>query len=207
MTDLYGNLDELLASVRRRAEQRVLARQAKTGDRTSTLLDEAREEAERVRTAMEAQGARDAEDACRQCLAVADLERRERRLQAREERIERVFEAALRTLLERYGESGLPPETLKRLARSAAPSLPPGEVRLQLDAASLARVDADTVADWAPNGVTYLLDPEPLPHRHGLVARSGRASVDATLEGRLDQARSRLRRRVDDVLRGEDAPA
>lgn len=203
MTDLYGNVDELLASVRRRAEQRALAHQTASAETADRLLGEARAEADAERERVTERGRAEAEEACRQCLAAADLERRERRLAAREARLERVFADAYQRLLGRYGDDGVPPDTLARLARKAAPSLPAGEVRLQLDAASLAHVDADTVARWAPNDrVWFVLDPEPLPNRHGLVARAGRASVDATLEGRLEQARSLLRRRVDDALRG-----
>jgi vacuolar-type H+-ATPase subunit E/Vma4 len=198
---MYGNLDDLLASVRRRAEQRALVRRASSEEQAERILDEARQRAEAVRAELLEQGRRDAAESCRQCLAVADLERRERRLAAREERLAHVFDAARAALLDAYAKDGLPAETLRRLALDALASLPEGEATLQLDAASRARLDADEVASWPTGeGHAFVLDDEPLTGRHGLVVRVGRASVDATLEGRLERARAELRGRVAGLL-------
>lgn len=201
MSDMYGNLDELLASVRRRAEQRALAEQASSEEQAERTLEEARARAETLRAELLEQGRRAAAESCRQCLAVADLERRERRLSARETRLERVFDAARRALLDAYADDGLPAEVLRRLALDAVASLPDGDATLQLDAASRAQLDAAEVASWpAGERHAFVLDDEPLEGRHGLVVRVGRASVDATLEGRLERARAELRGRVARLL-------
>jgi vacuolar-type H+-ATPase subunit E/Vma4 len=198
---MHGNLDDLLASVRRRAEQRALARRASSEDQAERLLDEASERADTLRTELLEQGRRDAAESCRQCLAVADLERRERRLAAREARLDGVFDDARSALLDAYADDGLPPEVVRRLALDAASSLPEGEATLLLDRASRARLTPDEVAGWSSDERhAFVLDDATLPDRHGVVVRIGRASVDATLEGRLERACVELRGRVDRLL-------
>jgi vacuolar-type H+-ATPase subunit E/Vma4 len=198
---MHGNLEDLLASVRRRAEQRALARRASSEEQAERILDEARQQAGAVRAELLEQGRRDAAESCRQCLAVADLERREHRLAAREARLDAVFDAAGRALLDAYGDDGLPPDAVRRLALDAAASLPEGEATLRLDPASRARLSPDEVAGWPTDDRhAFVLDDATLEGRHGLVVRIGRASVDATLEGRLERARVELRARVDGLL-------
>lgn len=200
MTGLRGDLDELVAQVRRRAEQRALGIEASAEGNADEILDEAAERAEAIRATIEAEGRRAAEEACRQCLAVADLERRRRRLEAREARLDRVWETARKRLLE-LAEGGIDPQTLARLARHAARELGADEVVIRLDDASMGGVGEEDVAGWAEeDGPALRLDPEPLPRRHGVVAHAGRSSIDATLEGRLDQARERLRAEIDGLL-------
>lgn len=200
MTSLRGNLDELVAQVRRRAEQRALGIEASTEAKADEIEAEGAERAEAIRAAIQAEGRRAAEEACRQCLAVADLERRRRRLDAREARLIRVWEAARDRLME-LAEGGIDPDTLARLARHAARELSADEVDIRLDEASLGQVGDDDVAGWADDdGPAFRRDPEPLPRRHGVIAHAGRASVDATFEGRLEQARERLRTEVDALL-------
>ena len=87
------------------------------------------------------------------------------------------------------------------MARGAAASLDASEVTIELDQASRRRVSEAEVAAWAAgDGRALRLAGAPLAHGHGLVARAGRASVDATLEGRLAQARSLLRAEVETLL-------
>ena len=115
-------------------------------------------------------------------------------------RIQRQFPAA-RALLDAYGDDGLAPETVRRLALDAVASLPEGEATLHLDPASRARLTPDEVAAWPTDDLhAFVLDEGTLEGRHGLVVRIGRASVDATLEGRLERARVELRARVDRLL-------
>lgn len=200
MTGLRGNLDELVAQVRRRAEQRALGLEASTEAKAEKILEEGAERAEAIRATIQAEGRHAAEEACRQCLAVADLERRRRRLEAREARLRRVWEAAHERLVE-LAEGGVDPATLARLARHAARELGSDEVTVRLDEASLNHVSDEDVAGWADeDGPALRRDPEPLPRRHGVIAHAGRASIDATLEGRLEQARERLRAEIDALL-------
>jgi len=203
VTGLRGNLDELVAQVRRRAEQRALGLEASTEAKAEEIVEEGAERAEAIRATVQAEGRRAAEEACRQCLAVADLERRRRRLEAREARLSRVWEAARVRLLE-LAEGGVDPDTLARLARHAARELGTEEVTVRLDEASSDHVDDEDVAGWAEeDGPALRRDPEPLTRRHGVIAHAGRASIDATFEGRLEQAREHLRAEIDALLRDE----
>ena len=200
MIGLRGDLDELVAQVRRRAEQRALGLEASTEANADEILEEAAERAEAVRAMIQEEGRQAAEEACRQCLAVADLERRRRRLEAREARLSRVWEAAYDRLME-LADGGIDPDTLARLARHAARELGTDEVSVRLDEASFERVGDEDVAGWADeDGPALRRDPEPLPHRHGVIAHAGRVSIDATFEGRLAQARARLRAEIDALL-------
>ncbi len=200
MTALRGDLGELAAQVRRRAEQRALGIEASAQANVEEILAKATERAEAIRATIREEGRRAAEEACRQCLAVADLERRRRRLEAREARLDRVWETAHERLNE-LADGGIDPGTLARLARHAAHELGGDEVAIRLDHASAAGVDEKNVAGWAEvDGPALRLDPEPLPRRHGVVAQAGRSSIDATLEGRLDQARERLRSEIEALL-------
>lgn len=206
MNELLGNLDDLVAQVHRRAEQRAMALRSSASDKADRILAEGRERAQKERERIEEEGRRDADEARRQRLAVADLERRRRRLEARERRLESVWEAA-REALEERAEEGLSAEVLARLARHGAVQLSGDEATVELDAASLENVEDDDVAGWAEqDGPTLSLAGEPLERRHGVVVRAGRASVDCTLEGRLSEARERLRSEIVDLLEPE-APA
>jgi len=113
-----------------------------------------------------------------------------------------VFDAADERLKARI-EAGLAPEVIARLVRQAASSLPPGEVTVTVDAANRARLAPDAVEAWHTDTHAFHLDDASLAERHGAVVRSGRASVDATIEGRLAQARDQLRSQVDERLHGD----
>lgn len=205
MSELLGNLEELVAHVRRRAEQRALALESGTEAKAERIREEAEEQARALREEARERGRRAASEACRQRLAVADLERRRLRLESREARLERVW-AAAREKLMRRAENGLDEATLARLARDAASRLGADEATIELDEASRRRLSADDVAGWAADdGPALRLDEAPLARGQGLVAHAGRASVDATLEGRLAQARTRLRSEVEEALTDPDA--
>lgn len=200
MNARLGNVDELVSHVQRRAEQRAMALEAAGEERAREIETRAAEEAEAIRRELVDAGRHAAAEARRQRLSSAELARRHKRLEAREARLERVWDAAHEELARR-GADGVAPDTLARLAREAARRLGGSEVVVQLDKASFGRVDADDVAAWSDeDGPTLRLDPDPLPRGRGLIARSGRASVNATFEGRLDRARSELRAEIDALL-------
>ncbi len=205
---LYGDLEDLLAGVRRRAEQRALARRTEADAAAERRLEEAAEEAERRAAEIRARGERAAEAACRRCLADAERERRDARLEARDARIRAVFDDAAAALAAR-GADGLDVATLRRLATDAATSLPPGPVEVVLDAASRARLVAEAdVGGWSDGAHRFALADATLDAAHGPIVRQGRARVDGTLEGRLERARVRLRADVDARLHdGADAEA
>jgi vacuolar-type H+-ATPase subunit E/Vma4 len=206
VNELLGNLDDLVGQVHRRAGQRALALRSSASDKADRILAEGRENARQARERIEEEGRRDADEARRQRLAVADLERRRRRLEAREQRLEQIWRAAHEALRER-AEAGLSTEVLARLARHGAAQLGAEQVSVQVDAASLDTVDDEEVARWAADdGPAFALAGEPLEARHGVVVRAGRASVDCTLEGRLNEARERLRGEIVDLLEAEEAP-
>ena len=198
MSALLGNLDELVAQVRRRAEQRALAIEHRGEEEAKGLLAAAdarvQEEVQRIAEGAERAAASERREA----------RRRRRALDAREAQLERVWEAAERAL----AEVALDHDTLARLAREAAAALGGEEVRLRLDAASAAGLDDATVAGWRePDGPALVLDPTPLERGRGLEARSGRSSIDATLSGRLVAAREHLRGEVAAILTGEPRSA
>lgn len=204
MNGRLGNVDDLVSHVQRRAEQRAVALESQGETRAREIEEHGEEKAEAVRREILDAGRRAAAEARRQRLAAAELERRHRRLNAREDRLERVWDAARRELARR-GTEGIAPETLARLARDAARRLGGDEVTIELDEISLRGIDADDVAAWSEaDAPTLILAAEPLPRGHGLVARSGRASIDATFEGRLERARHDLRTEIDMLLSQTD---
>jgi len=202
VTAPLGNVDDLVAQVRRRVEQRALAVEAAAEAQAQRILEEGEARARAAGEALADAGRRAAEEARGQRLAAADLDRRRRRLDAREARLERVWVAA-REGLERLAATPDGRAALARLARAAAARLQGAEVVLQVDRFAHAELRPDEVAGWsAPEGPPLRLHPEPLPRGHGLVALADRASVDATYEGRLTQARERLRSEIDALLGG-----
>jgi len=204
MTKVLGNLEELLANVRRRAERKALATEAaadpavaRVEAETEARAREAREDAAKI-------CAEASEATRRERLADAELDRRRRRLAAREERLERVWEAA-RTELERLAASPEGDAAIAAICRAAARSLGGDVATVVLDAGHHARLTPADVAGWsAPEGPKLRLDPAPSTAGPGVLVRVGRATVDATLDERLDQARQRLRADVEALLRGAD---
>ncbi|MDZ7799695.1 MAG: V-type ATP synthase subunit E family protein [Trueperaceae bacterium] len=209
MSRVLGDLDGLIARVRRRAEQRALAREASSEEEARRIQEEGQQRAEHAREAILAQGRRDAAEAKRRRLATAELERKQRMLEAREARIEQAFTAAQAALEEHTFEAAYA-DTLARLARQAARELGGDTVVVQLDPTMHARCSGEEVAAWAEeDGPALQRAAEPLQQGRGLVARSGRASVDATFANRLEGARTRLRGEVEARLAArasEDTP-
>lgn len=218
MAELYGNLDDLLAQVRLRAEQRALAVEVSTDEQ----VREVREEGLKRATAAAEEVATKGKEACavvrREVLAAAEARMLRRSLDAREARLERVWQAAEAEVARRLAADAsapLPPALAQRyaeLARDAAGRLGGDEVLVRLDARALASLPAADVEAWTMlDGPSIALDPAPLEAGHGVVARAGRASVDATFEARLRQAKERLRGEVAALLAGRspaggDAP-
>ena len=203
MPGLLGNLDELVAQVRRRAEQRALVIEHRGEAEATALLESARERSRAEAARIAEASTLAAAQAQREHQAGAGTARRRRELEAREAWLERVWSMAAREL----ADVRLDHATLAVLARDAAATLGGAEVRLRFDPASAAGLDAATVAAWAtPDGPTLVLDPEPLGRGRGLEARSGRSAIDATLETRLEHARERLRGEVAAILAGTAEP-
>lgn len=204
MTQLLGNLEDLIADVRRRAEQHALATEAAaehTAHRIETEAD-ARVQAAREEAANSCAEATEATRLAR--LAEADLDQRRRRLTAREERLERVWEAA-RQELERLVAGPEGDAALAAISRDAAHSLRTDVATVVLDVAHHARLTPEDVASWAaPGGPKLELDPTPSTRGPGVVVRAGRAQVDATLDARLALARQHLRTEVEALLHGAD---
>jgi vacuolar-type H+-ATPase subunit E/Vma4 len=202
MTELLGNLEELIADVRRRAEQRALAIEAAADHEarrieaeTEARVQAAREEA--ARTCAEA-----AEATRRERHAQADLEHRTRRLDARERRLNAVWTAA-KEQLERLAATPAGDAALAAICRDAARRLRADVATVVLDPARHARFTAEDVAGWAaPGGPALELDPTPSSGGPGVLVRAGRATVDATIAERLAQARQQLRGEVEALLQG-----
>lgn len=200
MNGRLGNVDDLVSHVQRRAEQEAVALESDGEEQARELEEQGAQKAEAARQEILDAGRKAAAEARRQRLSAAELERRHRRLKAREDRLERVWEAAHEELVRR-GANGIAPDVLARLARHAARRLGGEAVSIQVDEASLGGIDADVVASWSDADTpTLTLADDPLPRGHGLIAHSGRASVDATFEGRLERARDELRAEIDVLL-------
>lgn len=200
MNQLLGNLDELVAQVRRRTEQRALGVTATAEAQAERLAAKGRARADAIRAAAAEHGVAMRVELDRRRRAVADLARRRRRLEAREAHLELVWRMAAERLIGPTA-SPVPLDALAGLARDGARRLGADEATVCADANTLARLDAAVVAAWSPpEGPRLILDPTPHASGHGLVVRAGRVSVDATLEGRLDQARERLRDEIASLL-------
>lgn len=202
MAEVRGNVDELVARVHRSAERRALATEAAADAQAKRIENEGATQVEAARAAArEVCAARTAEQR-RSQLARADLERRRARLDAREARLERVWSTAQAELERRAGG---PDGDVARaaLCRDAARQLGGDAVVVTLDPDAHARLTAAEVAAWGdPDGPALEKGPEPLPAGHGARVSADRASVDATFEGRLAQAREVLRGTVADLLKG-----
>lgn len=204
MTKLLGNLEDLIADVRRRAERQALATEAAAEQAVRRIEAEADARVQAARAEAAKTCAEASEATRRQRLAEADLDRRRRRLDAREEHLERVWDAA-RKELERLMDGPEGDAALAAISRDAARSLRSDVVTVVLDAAHHARLTAEDVAGWAaPGGPRLELDPTPSAQGPGVLLRAGRATVDATLLERLTQARQHLRADVEALLRGAD---
>lgn len=204
MTKVLGNLEELLANVRRRAERKALATEASADHAVARVQAETDARAKQAREAAAKSCAEASAATRRERLAEAELERRHRRLAAREERLERVWEAAAKEL-ERLAGTPEGDAALAALCRDAARGLGTDVATVVLDAAHHARLTPEDVAGWsAPEGPRLQLDPTPSTEGPGVLVRAGRATVDVTLAERLDRARQRLRADVEALLRGDD---
>ena len=202
MAELRGNVDELMAQVHRSAERRALATEAAADAQAKRIEDEGAARVETVRAAAREACAARTEQQRRSQLARADLERRQARLDAREARLERVWNAA-HAELERLASGPDGDAARAALCRNAARRLGGDAVVVTLDPDAHARLSAEDVAAWGdPNGPALQKGPEPLPAGHGARVSADRASVDATFEGRLAQAREVLRSTVADLLAG-----
>lgn len=202
MAVLRGNVDELVAQVHRSAERRALATEAAADAQAARIEGEGAARVEAAQAAARTECAARTAEQRRGQLARADLERRQARLDAREARLERVWDAAWAEL-ERLARGPAGDAARAALCRDAARRLGGESVVVTLDADAHARLTAADVAAWGePDGPALRKDAAPLPVGHGARVSADRASVDATFEGRLAQAREALRGTVADLLAG-----
>jgi len=204
MTRVLGDLEELLANVRRRAERKALAAEAAADQALRHIQAETEARAQQARAEAAKSCAEASEAARRERLADAELDGRRRRLAAREEHLERVWVAAEEEI-ERIETSPAGDAALAAICRDAARSLGADVATVVLDGGHHARLTAEDVAGWsAPEGPDLRLDPTPSSEGPGVLVRAGRATIDATLGARLDRARRHLRADVEALLRGAD---
>ena len=202
MAELRGNVDELVAQVHRSAERRALATEAAADAQAARIEGEGAARVEAARAAARAECAARTAEQRRSQLARADLDRRQARLDARETRLERVWDAA-RAELERLARGPDGDAARAALCRDAARRLGGDAVVVTLDPDAHARLTAADIAAWADaDGPALEKDAQPLPAGHGARVSADRASVDATFEGRLMQAREVLRGTVAGLLAG-----
>ncbi len=202
MPEVLGDLDELLAVIRRTAQQKALNEVAEAQQRAERILQQAQAEAQRIREDTLARARKQAAQERRRRLAQAALEVQHRRLEAREALLNRVWAEAERRLRALPAQPDYP-AVLQRLAYLAAGILGTGRITLAADPQGHAALTPERLAAWSQEaGVTFERAPQPADTWGGLIAvhEDGRRQVDATFPTRLELAREELRERVAQAL-------
>lgn len=190
---LLGDLEALLAEIRRRAEQRVLALESRVQREAEALRQAGAEQAEAEAAQLAEQARREAAALTRKLRMQGVLAAQRHLLQAREALLVEVWaeaEAALRALV----ASPDYPAVLRRLAAGAVAALGTRAIVLAADDYGHALLTPERLAAWGTElEVRFEAAPEAAPIWGGLWAWSGRLRYDASFETRLALAKARLR--------------
>jgi vacuolar-type H+-ATPase subunit E/Vma4 len=190
-----GDLDALLAGIRRQTQQHALVCTTEAQQLASAVVAEAETQATELLEAAAAEAEHEADALEQRLLAQAELEAMRLWLLAREELLERVFvqaEAELAALVTGpdYGA------VLERLAALAAAALSGPVIILRADPHGHELLTPERLAAWGRGGVRFERT-EPRPDGGGgLVAEHGRERFDASFASRLTEGRSGLREAV-----------
>ncbi len=198
MAEIIGDPEELMAIVRRTAQQEALSREAEAQRQIQRKEAEANAEAKRIAAEILAAAQAEAATTRQQQLAQAELAQQHALLRARQALLDQVWVAAEEQLHTLVGQAEYG-EILARLARRAAQILQSGTITLTADPQGHELLTAERLAAWrAATGVTFVRGPTPAATWGGLLARheDGRRQVDATFATRLALARDALREQV-----------
>ncbi|UCH25945.1 MAG: hypothetical protein JSV66_18840 [Trueperaceae bacterium] len=203
MSQVMGDVEVLIASIHRRAEQRGLVIEAEAEQRAAEVIEQSRVRAQEVAEMLRRQSVKEAQQLEQRLVAQGTLERRRRLLVEREALLERVWaqaEVELRLLTETPDYE----LTLKTLACEAARSLGVERLVLAADPKGYLLLSADRLCDWGREFGVVFERAECLDDCWGgLLARHGRLRYDATFSSRLTWARERLRERAYALLGGD----
>ena len=200
MQQAMGDLEALLADIRRRAQQQGLDVETGARQRAEAVLAAAEPNGAELADALLREAARDTEALRLRILSQGELDARHRFIQARERILDSVWrevEARLRQLVTTPGYA----RVLESLAQLAARELASRRVVLAADPAGHRLLTQERLASWGRQvGVSFESAEEPANTWGGLLAYSGRERYDATLSGRLELAREVLREQVFEQL-------
>ena len=119
MAEVIGNVEDLVAIIRRSAQQQALSEEADTRAFAQKKLAEAKTQAAQIKESLLGQARRQAEQEKRRIVAQADLDAQRHRLHAREALLEEVWQAAEQHLRDVPGQPDYV-NVLQQLAVSAA---------------------------------------------------------------------------------------
>lgn len=202
MPEVLGDVGELVAVIRRTAQQEALNIAAESERQAQAILGKATAQADQIRTSALAQAQSRADQESRRLLARAALAAQRERLQAREELLARIWQSSEQELRALTAQ----PEyehVLHRLALAAARSLAAGAVVLAADPVGHALLAPARLAAWSSAAeVQFRRAAEPAATWGGLIASDdgGRRQIDATFPTRLALAQEELRERVAELL-------
>ena len=202
MPEVLGDVGELVAVIRRSAQQEALNIEAEARRRAQAMLDEAQAQAAALRTHALEQAQNTAGQESRRLLAQAALAAQRRRLQAREELLAGIWQESEQQLRAIAAGPGYE-HVLHRLAVAAAAGLAAPTVVLSADPRGQALLTPERLAAWsAAAGVQFVRAAAPASTWGGLIAADagGRREIDATFPTRLALAQQDLRESVARLL-------
>ena len=206
MAEVIGNVEDLVAIIRRSAQQQALSEEADTRAFAQEKLAEAKTQAAQIKEDLLGQARRQAEQEKRRIVAQADLDAQRHRLHAREALLEEVWQAAEQNLRDVPGQPHYV-NVLQQLAISAAYILGSGAISLSADPIGHALLTSERLETWNQEvaqalPVTFVCAAQPATTWGGLIAtgEDGRRQVDATFPTRLVLAQETLRERVAALL-------
>lgn len=198
MAEILGDPEELMAIIRRTAQQEALNLEAEAQRQIQRKHSEAEASAQLLRDEILAQAQSAAAELRRRQLAQAALENQRQLLQAREAMLEQVWSLAAERLHELVNQPDYV-NVLQRLTRVAVERLGSGEIMLAADPVGQQLLTPERLAEWSAEMHCKLLRAaSPAATWGGLIARhaDGRQQIDASFATRLILARSELREQI-----------
>lgn len=198
MAEIIGDPEELMAIIRRTAQQEAINIEAEARRQRQRQRQEAEAEAQQIRDKILSTAQAQINEDRRRQLSQAALENQHQLLQAREELLEQVWqkaENALRTIVNQENYATI----LQGLALFAAKTLSPGEVTLAADPQGHTLLSQEHLKAWSQSAqVTFIRTAAPADIWGGVIAThaDGRRQVDGSFATRLELARNNMSEQV-----------
>lgn len=205
MAEMIGNLDDLITAIEHTARGEIQHKQSETGQQAEQILNEAREEGERIRQEILQRAGKQAEKKRQQQLAQAMDTAKQNYLTTREELLDQVWRQAEQKLRNLPDHSEAYVEALERLARLAAQTIAADHLILKVDPKGHRLLTNERLEAWSQSvsenlerPVTFERAFDPADSWGGMLVleKGGRRQVDATLATRLEIAREEIRDRI-----------